>query len=204
MKIVTRKEAVLELKKIVGHDLREMANKYKVTVFKNGKLNKGWTGHTLEHYLGLGLNSKQAPNSQYWELKVVPLIKRGESYVPKETMAITMINANNIKETNFEKSHLFHKLRSLIICGRLFEGREENHSTLISVGTFDLIDETVKNQVKEDYQLTRRVILVKGFNALSGRMGVLIQPRTKGAGHGSTSRAFYARIPFVKKILNLK
>jgi len=31
-----------------------------------------------------------------------------------------------------------------------------------------------------------------------------IQPRTKGAGHGSTSRAFYARIPFVSQILKLK
>jgi hypothetical protein len=37
------------------------------------------------------------------------------------------------------------------------------------------------------------------LQGLSGRMGVLIQPRTKGPGHGSTSRAFYARKEFLKR-----
>jgi hypothetical protein len=47
----------------------------------------------------------------------------------------------------------------------------------------------------------RETINSQGFEALTGRMGVFIQPRTKGAGHGSTSRAFYARVPFLKKII---
>lgn len=37
--------------------------------------------------------------------------------------------------------------------------------------------------------------------ALTGKMGVLVQPRTKGKGHGSTSRAFYARTGFVTHII---
>ena len=46
--------------------------------------------------------------------------------------------------------------------------------------------------VKKDYDLVRNTLLdqSKGFNYLSGKMGVFIQPRTKGAGHGSISRAF--------------
>jgi len=203
MKFITRKQAVADLRKIIGKDLRGMADAYGVTVFKNGKLNKGWAEHTLEHYLGLGLSSKQAPNGQFWELKAVPLYKRGNSYIPKETMAITMINAKNVAGTDFEHSHLLNKLRSLIICGRLFEGRGESRSTLISVGTFDLADKKVKGQVKKDYELTRQTIKTKGFQALTGKMGVLVQPRTKGMGHGSTTRAFYARTGFVKKILGL-
>ena len=43
----------------------------------------------------------------------------------------------------------------------------------------------------------------KGFEYLTGAMGAFVQPRTKGPGHGSTSRAFYARTKFVKMILNL-
>jgi hypothetical protein len=35
-------------------------------------------------------------------------------------------------------------------------------------------------------------------------MGVLVQPRTKGAGHGSTSRAFYARKQFVAKMIGIE
>lgn len=203
MKYITRKETVKELQKLIGKDLRKLADEYRVTVFKNGKLNKGWAGHVLERYLGLGLSSKQAPNAQFWELKIVPLIKRNNSYVPKETMAITMINAKDVAKREFENSHLFGKLRSLIICGRLFESKAEKKSILVSVGTFDLVDETIKKQVKEDYELTRNIIQTRGFCNLTGRMGILVQPRTKGMGHGSTTRAFYARTKFVKLILNI-
>jgi len=203
MEYITRKEAVGKLRRLIGKDLRKLADKYKVTVFKNGKLNKGWAGHVLERYLGLGLSSRQAPNAQFWELKVVPLVKRGNSYTPKETMAITMINAGDVAKKDFEDSHLFEKLRSLIICGRLFESKAEKRSILLSVGTFDLVDEAIKEQVKNDYELARSVIKTKGFYHLTGRMGVLVQPRTKGMGHGSTTRAFYARTKFVKIILNI-
>ena len=203
MKILARRQAVKELQKIIGQDLRAMADKYNVTVFKDGKLNKGWAGHTLEHYLKLGLNSKQAPNGEFWELKVVPLKRQGDSYVPKETMAITMINAEDVSKRGFKSSHLFNKLKSLIICGRLFEGKDEKHSTLLSVGTFDLVDRKTQEQVRKDYELVQKTIQTKGFHALTGKMGILVQPRTKGMGYGSTTRAFYARTGFVKTILNL-
>jgi len=203
MKIITRKEAVKILKMFIGKDLHAIADQFGVTVFREGKLNKGWAGHTLEHCIGLGLNSRQAPNGKTWELKVVPLKKLKGKFVPKETMAITMINSKNVAEQSFEKSHLFNKLRSLIICGREFESKAEEHSTLVSVGIFDLVDAKTKEQVKRDYELARRTIIDKGFDELSGTMGVLIQPRTKGPGHGSKSRAFYARTKFVKQILNL-
>lgn len=203
MKFINRKQAVKEFQKVIGKDLRKMAAKYKVTVFKNGKLNKGWAGHVLERYIGLGLSSKQAPNSHFWELKVVPLRKRGKLYVPKETMAITMINTNNVPQTDFEHSHLLNKLRSLIICGREFESKKEKHSILISVGTFDLVDKKIKERVRKDYELVQNTIREKGFNHLTGKMGVLVQPRTKGPGHGSESRAFYARTNFVKTLLGI-
>jgi DNA mismatch repair protein MutH len=44
---------------------------------------------------------------------------------------------------------------------------------------------------------------LKGFDALTGDTGKYVQARTKGRGHGSTSRAFYARALFVAHILNL-
>ena len=110
MEYITRKEAVGKLRRLIGKDLRKLADKYKVTVFKNGKLNKGWAGHVLERYLGLGLSSRQAPNAQFWELKVVPLVKRGNSYTPKETMAITMINPEELKKHSFFESHCWSKM----------------------------------------------------------------------------------------------
>jgi hypothetical protein len=51
--------------------------------------------------------------------------------------------------------------------------------------------------------LIRNVIRTRGFHHLSGSMGTLVQPRTKGPGHGSTSRAFYARSKLVARILGI-
>jgi hypothetical protein len=85
----------------------------------------------------------------------------------------------------------------------MFESKEEKSSILIRVSTFDLDNPTIYQQVKADYDIVRETIKNKGFQALTGKMGILVQPRTKGPGHGSTSRAFYARKGFVTKILDL-
>ena len=59
--------------------------------------------------------------------------------------------------------------------------------------------------VKADYNLVRDCIndSSRGFSSLSGKLGQYIQPRTKGVGHGSTSRAFYARTSFLAQFIKL-
>jgi DNA mismatch repair protein MutH len=200
-----RVDAIRRLKKLEGQDLRKLAVRYKVTVWKEGKLNKGWAGHVIERYLGLPINSAQSPNFGSWELKIVPLkrLRTGEAIV-KETMAITMIDPVNVSQKEFEESHLLTKLKKIVVCARMFESKEEKSSLLMKVSTFDLDNPDVYQQVKADYNIVRNTIKQKGFNALTGRMGVLVQPRTKGPGHGSTSRAFYARKIFVAHILGFK
>ena len=197
-----RQQAIQKLLTIVGQDLRELAEVYEVTVFKGKKINKGWAGHVLERHLGLPINSSQSPNFGSWELKIIPLkyLKNGKLTV-KETMAVTMIDPYNVERTDFEDSHLLIKLRRMIVAARIWESKQEERSILYRVTTFDLDDPDVYNQVKADYDLVRETIRTKGFSALTGRMGVYIQPRTKGAGHGSTSRAFYARASFLKKYI---
>ena len=187
-----------------GKDLVVLARRFGVTMWKNGRLNKGWAGHVIERYLGLPLNSAQSPNFGSWELKIVPLkrLKNGK-IVPKETMAITMIDPVNVLQKSFEESHLLAKLQKMVVCARMFESREESSSLLVKVSAFNLEDLGVYAQVKADYEDVRETIRTHGFDALTGRMGVLVQPRTKGPGHGSTSRAFYARKQFVSLILNL-
>ena len=46
-------------------------------------------------------------------------------------------------------------------------------------------------------------LIKDGFEALTGKDGKWIQARTKGPGHGSVSRAFYARTSLVKKIFEI-
>ena len=208
MEILTREKAVTKLKELIGKDLRPLASGFGVTVFtdeSNHKgRNKGWAGQVLERHIGLGVSNIQAPNGGYWELKMVSLKKlKNGSIVPKETMQITMINPEQVKNTPFEQSHLLAKLRETIVCARLYNDINETCSILVSVGKFDLGDKDLYEQVKADYDLVRNAIRTKGFGVLTGAMGVYVQPRTKGAGHGSISRAFYARPIFIKKILGL-
>ncbi|MBE7490160.1 MAG: hypothetical protein HS108_00130 [Planctomycetes bacterium] len=192
------------LQQLVGQDLRPLAERYCVTVWKNDKLNKGWAGHVIERHLGLQLNSSQAPNLGSWELKVVPLKRlRNGRIALKETMAITMIDPVHVAQTPFEKSHLLTKLERLVLGARMFESRQETSACLVSIGEFRLADPAIRKQVRQDYETIRATIIKQGFDALTGRMGIYIQPRTKGRGHGSTSRAFYARKNFVAIALGL-
>lgn len=196
-----RQEALERISNLIGKDLRQLAETYDVTVFKSGKKNKGWAGHVIERYLGLPINSSQSPNFGSWELKTISLkrLKNGELTI-KETMAITMIDPYNVERTAFENSHLLAKLEKAVIAARVWENQEETSSVIHAVKSFDLDNPEIYNQVKEDYDFVRKIITEQGFPALSGTMGKFIQPRTKGAGHGSTSRAFYARAPFLKRI----
>jgi len=201
---VERKEAIQRINTLVGKDLRPLADSYGVTVWKDSKLNKGWAGHVIERHLGLPLNSSRSPNFGSWELKVVPLktLKNGDLQV-KETMAITMLDPVEVKAKEFEESHLYNKLRKIVIVSRVFESKAETSSLLYAAGEFDLDNPAVFAAVKADYDEIRAAIVNHGFSSLTGKMGQLVQPRTKGAGHGSTSRAFYARTRFVAHILNM-
>ena len=199
-----RQEAIQRLSDLIGQDLRELADEYEVTVFKKGGgKNKGWAGHLIERYLGLSINSSQEPNAGSWELKLISLrhLKSGKLTV-KETMQVTRFNPDNVRQTDFENSHLLAKLRHVVIGARIWKSTQEEKSIFYGVTTFDLLDDLeVYNQIKDDYNLVRETIRTQGFSALKSEMGKYIQPRTKGRGHGSTSRAFYARVSFLKKFV---
>ena len=198
-----RAEAIQRLRSLVGQDLVAVARRFGVTVWKGGRKNKGWAGHAVERYLGLPLNSTQAPDFGEWELKVVPLERRGGIVSVKETMAITMIQEADVPNRTFQDSHLFAKLRRMIVVARMFESQREERSLCHRIAEFDLGEQELRRQIEADYNYVQEVIRTKGFAALSGYMGDLVQPRTKGPGHGSQSRAFYARKQLVARILGI-
>lgn len=199
-----REDAILRLAALEGKDLRELADEQQVTVWKNGKLNKGWAGHTVERFLGLPINSAQSPNLGTWELKVVPLKWKDDQLVIKETIAITMIDPVEVNRNDFEESHLYNKLRKIIAVSRIWEDHQERRSICHGVNAFELEGTELYGKVVEDYEQVRSVIRDRGFDTLSGRIGKFVQPRTKGTGHGSKTRAFYARKELVEYIIGLK
>lgn len=199
-----RDEALKKLKELIGQDLRKLADARGITVWRAGRLNKGWAGLVVESYLGLPANSSKNPNFGSWELKLVSLRQKGDLVTVKETMAICMINPEDVARKCFEDSHLYSKLRRLVVVARLVQDRKETKSLVYGVRTFDLDhDKELFEAVKADYEEIRQVLKTRGFEHLTGKMGRLIQPRTKGPGHGSTSRAFYARKALIERIFGL-
>ena len=197
-----RTEAVRLLSQLLNQDLVTVAQAHSVAIIVEGRKNKGWAGHTLERYLQLPLNSSRAPNFGSWELKSTSLVygRTGELRV-KETMAITMLDPVEIMQKEFEDSHLYNKLRKTLLVARIHESQLDTRSILHSIAEFDLDDPALLRALKADYDTIREV--VRSGGTLSGRLGRFIQPRTKGAGHGSTSRAFYARKELVAHLLNI-
>ena len=201
---LTAQAAVEKIRALIGVDLRPLADRYGVTVWKDGRLNKGWAGQVLERYLGLPLNNWREADFRTWDLKLISLKRRRDGTLQvKETMAITMINPTDLLNNEFETSHLLNKMRRLVVVGRIFESAGEESSCLHAVAQFDLTNPVIYARVKADYNLIRRTARTAGFDSLNGRIGVLLQPRTKGAGNGSTSRDFYARTAFVAHMLGL-
>ena len=200
---MTREEAITKLHLLVGKDLRPLADEHRVTVFKNGRKNKGWAGSVLERYLGLAANSRQEPDFGDWDLKLVSLKRSRGKLVVKETMAITMLTPSHVLEMPFEHSHLFDKLQRLVVCAREWVDEQESRSPLAQVTTFDLSDGEFFRQVQADYDTIRAALRQRGVRGLTGSLGMLVQARTKGAGNGTESRAFYAREKFVTRMLRL-
>ena len=201
-----RAEAIHKLKQLEGRDLHELAIEYGITVAAaTGKVNKGWAGHVCERYLGLPLNSAQSPNFGSWELKSIPLKRKRDGTLGfKATMAITMIDEYNVKLKPFEDSHLLAKLKKAVIVARIVGSSYDEPTFVHSVTGIDLSGD-LYDAVREDYELVRDCLNdpSRGFCDLTGRMGVYVQPRTKGQGHGSTSRAFYARPLFLSQFIDV-
>ena len=204
MKIITRAVAIRNLKKYVSSDLRKLALKYGVTTYETGKQNKGWKGLVLERLAGLQPNISKAPNGLTYELKSVAFRTVNGELVPKETMAITMINPEELKAHSFFESHCWTKLKTIIFCAVGWDGVNSEEAKLLKVTSLDFTeDDDLIKEIKADYDFIRNKLITEGFSALTGADGKWIQARTKGAGHGSTSRAFYVRTGLVKRIFEI-
>ena len=199
-----KEAAIQKLKDLEGKNLHDVAREYGVSFRQKGRVNKGWAGLLFEKYLGLAANSVQAPDFGTWELKSIPLKYANNRVLEfKETMAITMINPDEVRRTEFSESHLLAKLKSVVVVARIVGATVEEATCVHSVTAVDL-DKELYDELKADYDLVRETLQSnpqKAEECLSSKMGRLIQPRTKGSGSGSRSKAFYAKKPFLERVV---
>ena len=212
MQIVTRTTAINNLKKNIGKDLRKLAKQHGITTYETGKQNKGWKGLILERLAGLENNISKAPNGLSYELKSVSFRYVKDELTPKETMAITMINPEELKKHDFFESHCWAKLKSIVFCAIAWHGKDSQTAELIKVASIDFAeDDDLIQEIKADYDFIRNKLINRGFKNLTGKDGKWIQARTKGTGginprtgkRRPITRAFYARTCLVKKIFEI-
>ena len=163
--------------------------------------NKGLPGNFLEGLLGIPRTSNCLDCSD-GELKIFPVKKRKNgTLVPKETMAITMLSTDELRACEFKASKCCRKMSKMLLVPYYRSGDN------IRFMSPKIIDREIPtftelyNRIEADYNEIRKNYIETG--ALHSETGILLQNRTKGAGHGSTSRAFYLRTEFMKRYVPL-
>lgn len=198
---LSRADGLSRLDALVGLDLRPLADTYGITVFRDGRRNKGWAGQVVERYLGRSPNADKAADFGDWELKVVSVVPdAGGAPRVKESMAIAHCTGAELESTPFEDSHLLEKLGRLVVVARLAGAPDDGYSPVLGAAPFDLGDSHLFERVREDYEEIRWVVRDQGAYALTGHIGRLVQPRPRGDG---TAWGFYARARFVAFMLGL-
>ncbi len=152
--------------------------------------NKGKPGNHLEGLLGIP-QSSACLDCADGEIKAYPLKSLADgSLAVKETVAVTMVDQTALLTTPWAESRVYKKLQNTLFIPYMREGDDiVYHGAALFTAANPLM-----RQLEEDYAL----IQAKAAEGImTGTIGTYLQTRTKGAGHGSTSRAFYLRTSFL-------
>ncbi len=163
--------------------------------------NKGLPGTFLEELLGIPHTSNCLDCSD-GELKLFPVKKlKNGTLVPKETIAVTMLSKDELRTNEFKSSKCCKKLSRLLVVPYYRTG---DNIVFMNPKIIDIKNEEyaeLYNTLETDYNQIRTKFIENG--KLESNTGKLLQNRTKGAGHGSSSRAFYLRPEFMKRYIPL-
>jgi len=196
-KLKNRKSCV---SKQMSQTIIEIYEKIKPLVGKEYKLpitkNKGLPGYFLEDLLGIPHTSNCLDCSD-GELKLFPVKKlKNGTLVPKETIAVTMLSTDELRHNEFTVSKCYKKLTRMLVVPYFRNGDNIQflQSTIVDRHAEEFLD--LYTTIENDYNTIRQQYIEHGI--LHSKTGLILQNRTKGAGHGSTSRAFYLRKAFMK------
>jgi DNA mismatch repair protein MutH len=162
--------------------------------------NKGGPGLFLEQLTGIS-PSPDCLDFIDGELKAFPLklLKNGKS-VPKETIAVTMVDFVHLKTVPFEESRVYKKLSKTVYVPYIRDADTVlyHEHKIIDINLPEY--KHIYDLLKTDYELIQSKYLETGET--HSNVGSYLQTRTKGKGHGSTSRAFYLRPKFIKEFVS--
>ena len=183
-------------------NLYELAETFGVTLHKQGRVNKGWVGQTIERAAQLPINNLQARDGADFELKSTSLVHRDGAWIPKETIKITQLNPKLILEETFETSALWSKLSRWILVG--CDHPSVSMCRVVFVGSFDLDAPEIVAPIRQFWEELRELVcsgdLVDYFNVGTSEDLIQLRPTGDGkqwstcpiTGEKFPARAFYA------------
>lgn len=138
-------------------NLYEVAEKFGITVLRNGRLNKGWAGQTLERIAGLSTNNFAGRDGADFELKSTTLVERNGVWVPRETIKVTTLNPARILDEEFQTSALWTKLSRLILVGCAYP--KDNTCEIVRIASVDTVDTQTKDQLESFWLDVKHTVL---------------------------------------------
>jgi hypothetical protein len=158
--------------------------------------NKGKPGLYLEDLLGIP-HSSECLDCIDGEIKTFPVKLHKGKFVPKETIAVTMLSTNELRTTSFLDSKCYKKLKKMLVVPYYRTGETITYMKPVIIS--DECTELYKILESDYHAIQKRYV---EEDVLVSSTGTLLQNRTKGS-KGSTSRAFYLRTAFMKKYVLL-
>ena len=114
-------------------------------------------------------------------------LKEGD-YLASETVAITMMKPSELPTTKFEESRVYKKIKNVLFISYVRDGDNVTFNEEIIFNDTNPLFQ----QIAADYETIKNHYQLNGFT--KGRIGKLLQVRTKGRGNGAPkTHAFYFR-----------
>jgi DNA mismatch repair protein MutH len=191
-------------KRLIGRTLREALERDKGLQPSPGKGSFGRDLETL--YFGLPACSESRPDFALagLELKSSPLkrIDKGKRLVPKERVALSMIDYAGILQEEWATSAFLKKNRHILFV--FYEHDNDAASPLDCiikcVGRWTIPDECIP-ALEEEWLLIQRLLRGYGEGALHGSLTNNLEAFKKGAKGATAHRAFAFKVAFVKKYI---
>lgn len=156
--------------------------------------NKGNVGQLVEkEYFGISTNSEQAPDfpEAELELKVTPLkmLKAGKISA-KERLKITSINYKKNHNVDFYESHLYAKMRNMLLVTYLpTEDKDIKKYLVIDTFIYNIPKEDLST-ILEDYQIIQDMIASGKAHEISESMTSYLAACTSGSGKTLAAQPF--------------
>lgn len=180
-------------------NLIDYAQRNKITIYKNGKMDKGWKGNAIEHLLNIPKNSNRGSDYGFLEVKTVPVYfsSSGELKI-KETTCLNIISPDEVLNSSFEQSSLYKKIQKTVFI--FISVQDENFPYVLFYRFIDMEQITeLKNKFEEDYNVLAEHIACNIADGLpmdthfNGRLGQYLQPRPKMGKNRDYKWAFFMK-----------